>query len=391
MSYPVFAIDPKMSIEELVIPVEGTGYLRKFWVEHPQLGQSLIKIEEDTAPAWSEKISYEIAARLELPAAPYEFGELIGWSNYADRTKVIVSPNFKSADVRYIQGTELLASQTNPDDSYTVSRILETLAQNDIQLPSGYQAPFGISNGADLMVGYLLLDSLVANNDRHSGNWEIGLDNRGVKTLAPVYDNGASFATTFGSIVYDDYTAERYMKTDLSYFGEFQIETFRQAAQIRPNAGRVWLSQLSKIEQQQLDNIFTQIPSDRIDSKALVFSRELLNYNCTQLLSLESSLTSSPQSLNDLYLRYAQNTESLGLSKAKNIAKNALIDGIEPERITEMLIDNNAAYRNLVSRSGEKQAQKMIVKKAQMELATSKSKQSSDGQTRPNQKSPKIR
>ena len=389
MSYPVFAIDPKMSIEELVIPVEGTGYLRKFWVEHPQLGQSLIKIEEDTALAWSEKVSYEIAARLKLPAASYEFGELIGWSNYADRTKVIVSPNFKSADVRYIQGTELLASQTNPDDSYTVSRILETLSQNDIQLPSGYQAPFGIGNGADLMVGYLLLDSLVANNDRHSGNWEIGLDNTGTLTLAPVYDNGASFATTFGSIVYDDFTAEKYMKTDLSYFGEFQIETFRQAAQIRPDAARVWLSQLSQIEQQQLDDIFAQIPNERIDPKALAFSRELLNYNRSQLSNLELEL-SSTQNLNNLYLRYAaQNTETKGLSQAKNIAKNALIDGIEPERITEMLIDNNAAYRDLVSRSGAEQAQKMIVKKAQMELATSKSKQSANEPTRPNQKSPR--
>lgn len=236
MSYSIFAIDPAMEIEELVIPVEGTGYLRKFWVEHPQLGQSLIKIEEDTAPAWSEKVSYEIAARLKLPAASYEFGELVDWSNYADRTKVIVSPNFKSGEIR----------------------------------------------------------------------------------------------------------------------------------------------------------IFTQIPSERIDSKALVFSRELLNYNRSQLLGLESEL-SSTQSLNDLYLRYAQNIETPGLSQAKEIAKNALIDGIEPERIAKMLIDNNAAYQDLVSRSGTEQAQKMIVRKAQMELTTSKSKQSADGQTRPNQKSPRIR
>lgn len=196
MNYPVFTVDPSMKTEELIIPVEGTGYLRKFWIEHPQLGQSLIKLEEDTAPAWSEKISYEIGTSLNLPAASYELGELAGWSNYADQTKVIVSPNFKRVDTRYIQGAELLAFQTNPDNSYTVAGVLETLSQNDVQLPYGYQAPDGINNGADLFVGYLLLDSLVANNDRHSGNWEIGNDSRGVKTLAPVYDNGASFATT---------------------------------------------------------------------------------------------------------------------------------------------------------------------------------------------------
>ena len=387
MSYPVVTIDPSMKIEELIDPVEGTGYLRKFWVEHPQLGLSLIKLEEDTAPAWSEKVSYEIATRLKLPAASYEFGELVGWSDYPDKTKIVISPNFKRTDTRYVQGAELLFVQTNTDDSYSVAGVLETLTQNEVQLPNGYQAPNGINDGTDLFVGYLLLDSLTANNDRHSGNWEIGLDNRGIKTLAPVYDNGASFATTFGSIVYGNYTVEQYMNTDLSSFGEFQAETFKQAAQVRPQAAKAWLRQLAQIQQQQLEDIFARIREDRITPEQGAFAIELLSYNRSQLLNFRSELDPSLQDLASLYQRYSQNTTTKGLAEAVEIAKNALADGVKPEIVADLLANNNEAYQELLVSSSDRQARKIVVRKAQVELALSREKRSSPQQLLNNDRS----
>lgn len=179
------------------------------------------------------------------------------------------------------------------------------------------------------------------------------------------------------------------MKTDLSYFGEFQVETFKQAAQIRPLAATVWLSQLAQIQPQQLESILAQIPSERIDPKAKVFAQKLLNYNRTQLLSLRAELTLSSEDLANLYQQYADRTSTLGLSKAKSIAKNALTDGIEADRVVSMLTNNNAAYQDLVSRRGTEQAMKMIVRKAQMELAVSKNQQSFERLAKQNQKSPR--
>ena len=386
MSYRVFEIDPGMKIEESIDPVENTGYLRKFWIEHPQLGRSLIKLEEDTAPAWSEKVSYEIAKRLKLPAASYEMGELVGWSNHADNTKVVISPDFKRADTRYIQGEELLIFQTNYDDGYSVASVLSALLQNDVQLPVGYQAPKGISDGADLFVGYLLLDSLTANNDRHSGNWEIGNNSRGIKTLAPVYDNGASFATTFGSIVYGNYTVEQYMNRDLSMFGEFQTETFKQASEICPEAARVWLSQLAQIQQQEFSRILAQIPTERIKPEAKTFAIELLNYNRRQLLSLRAQFNLSSQDLTNLYQRYAQDSKTQGLAEAKEISKSALVEGVAPQQVARMLADNNAAYQELTARSGTKQAIKLIIQKAQAEITVERSDRNPPRQSPPTKK-----
>ena len=178
MNYPVFEIDPSMRISDPIEASESTGYLRKFWLVHPQLGKSLVKLEEETAPAWSEKVGYEIAKRLGLTAARYEIGILVGWKEYPDNTRIILSPNFKQADMRYFQGAELLA-QTSPDYSYSVREVFQALEQNRVRLPTDYRPPDGIKDGADLFVGYLLLDSLIANNDRHSREtgklvWTIG-------------------------------------------------------------------------------------------------------------------------------------------------------------------------------------------------------------------------
>ena len=203
-------------------------------------------------------------------------------------------------------------------------------------------------------------------------NWEIGLDNRGIKTLAPVYDNGASFATTFGSIVYGNYTVEQYMNRDLSMFGEFQIETFRQAAQIRPEAAIVWLSQLASIQSQEFEGILDDIPGDRIKPEAQDFARELLDYNRRQLLSFRSQLDLSSQDLTNLYQSYARDSRTTGLAKAKAIAKSALSEGLMPEQVARMLEDNNAAYKNLIARGDAEQARRMIVRKAEMELAVLK-------------------
>ena len=77
-------------------------------------------------------------------------------------------------------------------------------------------------------------------------------------------------------------------------------------------------------------------------------------------------------SINSRYGDYAHNVTAQGLAGAKEIAKNALSDGMESKLVAQMLVDNNPAYQELVDKSGTVQAQKIIVTKAQAELAVSK-------------------
>lgn len=92
-------------------------------------------------------------------------------------------------------------------------------------------------------------------------------------------------------------------------------------------------------------------------------------------------------SINSLYLQYSQNTETKGLSEAVEIAKNALSEGIEPEQVTDMLTLLNTAYQDLVTRSGAAQARKIVVRKAQVELALSREERASPKQLPKNKQS----
>lgn len=290
MTYPIFTVTPEMTLGEFGSTTENNGYLTKFWIEHPTLGNSLVKLDEEgAAQAWTEKIPYQIALLLKLPAARYEFGELQGFDEFPDSTQVVVSPNFRQPGLDYIPGQNLLIKDGLHFD-YTVEEILPLLERNNLGLPENYPMISGIQDGADLFVGYLLLDALVANNDRHSGNWSYSESVEGTKALTPIYDNGSSFGVSFGSLVWQNYTPERYMKTDLSRFGDFQIAVLSQAASIKPLAASIWLKQLSKITPQQINHIFNQIPAHRISDEAKIFAQNLLKYNLTQLADLSQQI-----------------------------------------------------------------------------------------------------
>lgn len=280
--------------------IEPGGYLTKFWVDHPQLGRSLVKLDEETAPGWSEKVVYEIAKLLNLPTARYELGVYNGQQN------ISLSQNFKDSKLTYINGDTLIRSSLD-EYKYNADNSLQALEINEVKLPSDYQPPAGIQNGADLFVGYLMLDTLVTNNDRHGGNWEIGIDNRGEKTLAPVYDNGASFGVDFGSLVYDNKTPTEYTDNIVSMFGVRLDEAFDRATAIRPEAAKVWRSQLEKIDCFTIEGLFNRIPQKLISTKAKTFALELVDSNQQKSLGRNTSVLPTDDRLRQQYLLYKDN------------------------------------------------------------------------------------
>ncbi len=69
----------------------------------------------------------------------------------------------------------------------------------------------------------------------------------------------------------------------------------------------------------------------------------------------------------ETYERYSSDSQKKGLAKAKEIAKNALADGVEREKIIEMLTQNNSAYQDLLAIAGKKITEKIIIQKAEVE------------------------
>lgn len=216
-----------------------------------------------------------------LPATRYELGTYQGQN-------ATLSLDYRRAGLNYINGDSLIKTTLN-DTKYSVSNSLEALEQNGVSVPPGFEKSESVRDGADVFVGYLMFDDLIANNDRHGGNWEVGIDNRGNKYLAPVYDNGASFGCDFGSFVYDNKTPQQYSTEIVSMFGVSTNETYQEAARIRPQAARYWQERLSRRSPNDFVTLFDRIPANQINDKAKNYALELLDYNQSKILGLESS------------------------------------------------------------------------------------------------------
>jgi hypothetical protein len=148
--------------------LEQSGVQDKAWLEHSKFGNVLFKassIEEspEIQTDWTEKIAYELAKLLDLPATRYELAEAVIDEDY-DPIRGSFSFSFKLDNADPRSGEEFL-SDFYPDyadrypSTYAVDRVLNALEQKRVAAPSGFDLPTGIDSGAKVFVGYLMLDT----------------------------------------------------------------------------------------------------------------------------------------------------------------------------------------------------------------------------------------
>ena len=367
---------------------ELEGILPKGWVE-TELGRALFK-QASTSESkllksrsdWSEKVVWELTKLIKLPAARYELATLVDGDKELPGT-ISLDCSMAGDEKRYpleelLRGR--LANYDFPED-YTISNTLSVLANTHIQLPPNYEVPEGIKDGADLFVGIVMLDAWIGNSDRHDRNLEIVKQVDGKVYLSPVFDNGHSLGATEkpelrASIAIADYSQNYNEACFVEGEKELTVgEAFEVAASIRPEAAQVWLKELGKVKEEEIARIFEGIPKERISAEARLFAQNLLDYNRWQLFSLseEKKETSrETETLDSLYQRYAQGVNDLGLARSQQIAIKALKDGVERERVVEMMKIHDSAYKSLERKGGEKTAERTVISRAEVEIFQSR-------------------
>jgi hypothetical protein len=65
------------------------------------------------------------------------------------------------------------------------------------------------------------------------------------------------------------------------------LDVFKEAAKLRPVAAKAWLDRLAQISENNVNDIFDQIPVDRIFDAARRFAMKMLELNRHRLLKLE--------------------------------------------------------------------------------------------------------
>lgn len=284
------------------------GTKPKFWVRHPVLGQSLFKAARPgTGEDWAEKVGAEIANLLGLPHATYELA-------VAERARGTISPSFVGDGATLVHGNELLVRfnptyvEFNPLDlraGYTVDQVLEALQAASVQVDPRLQLPPSVDSAPALLTGYLLLDALIGNTDRHHENWAAIQPAEDVSPfLSPTFDHASSLGRNESErrmgLRLDTRdrmaTVEAYASKALSPF--FDIggrrlspeEAFQVAARFHTPAAGHWLSQLEAITPSDFADILARIPDDRMTSTARTFVERFLRHNRGRLVRVVAEL-----------------------------------------------------------------------------------------------------
>lgn len=280
---------------------ETLGTKPKRWLQQPDTGDYWLmkdvtfnKRADGSTYAkgddWAERIAFGIAEKVGLPAATIELAD---GGHGPETAQGVISRTVLTEGESLIHGNELLEETgvigDDPHDrtGYTLDAVRTVLDR--IDPPS--QAPE--LSAWEVFVGYLVLDALVGNVDRHQENWAaiaVGSSRR----LAATFDH----ASCLGFQLDDEQRLERLETADGNRTPEGYAERARSRfeggpsplelavealASIRPNVRDRWLKPCSQPE--GLGAIVDLVPDDRMSKAARAFAKRVLRHNANQLSS----------------------------------------------------------------------------------------------------------
>lgn len=307
MPFPVYKIDPRWVLES-----EQLGTKEKFWFRAPAIvGTNCDPFHESewlfkfptpgTGQHWAEKIAYEIACQMRILAPRVELVELDGERGSA-------TENFTNDGYDLFHGNQILAGfdpgyaphQRFSQNDHTIGRIFDALATLFVEPSEALRAK-------EKLAGYLLLDALICNVDRHHENWGVlrkqvtdGWRGR----IAPSFDH----ASSLGRELQDTGTKqnrERYLRElgvgkylergrgpifvdGTGKHGPSPLRLIERCLEIKELAPffQKALPKLDHLEGDYFESVIAAIPSSWMTPLAREFARSLLNESLIRLKSL---------------------------------------------------------------------------------------------------------
>jgi hypothetical protein len=277
---------------------EQLGSRDKYWfIGDDDITPCLFKLgRPDTGEHWAEVVVSRIAQSLEIPHARYDLA--------SDGRIGVVTPSIVTQNdaIRLIHGNEILARTFRsypehvgkPRASYNLYDIHEALRQY-----SGIQEPDASTDFGT----YLLLDALVANQDRHHENWGILEMPDGTRVLAPTFDHAASLACRLtetervGRLATRDrgYTIEAFATKARTWFyrepnGAQRLSTIEAVAEWLPwmtdQVVKNTIDRLSSLDRTTWVRMFDNLTGTNITDIEIEFTVRLLQANQSRLTEI---------------------------------------------------------------------------------------------------------
>jgi hypothetical protein len=293
---------------------EPLGTKEKVWLadaRSPEPARWLLKYRQstETGDDWAERIAAEVATILGIPHATVEL------ATHAGRRGVIVrdfTSHLRNGELRL--GNSLLleldpaypAERRSRVADYSIEHVFIALERPFIAPPAHWKLPDPVRTAADVFTGYLLLDALIANQDRNHQNWGV-LQERDVRVvpaaeLAPSFDHASSLGRSLRDLEREGRLTTRDRGFSIESFARrartkfivesgssvraTTLEAFAWSASRHSSAARAWRERLAAVDPFDLRAIVDAVPETRMSDSAKRFATRLLEINRENLLSI---------------------------------------------------------------------------------------------------------
>lgn len=237
----------------------------------------------------AEVFTSRLAAAIDLPAAECRFAILDGEPGLISRnvtpqgfnlnTGTTYLPEVEGYQRRQSAGSDADGGRMRLDEGYTLDSVRQVLEH--------VEAPPGVSDlsGFAVFAGYLVLDALVGNGDRHPGNWAILERQRdGARFLAPTYDHGSAL----GAGLTDDNRrdkdpvafARRGRANPFSPRKQLAVELALEA--VRRSGADLWVARVAALEEVSIRETL-EAPRGRLSEVAATFMEQVVLENQRRL------------------------------------------------------------------------------------------------------------
>ena len=301
---------------------EDAGTKDKFWLARKSdAAEFLFKIgridsENNAVENWAEAAAAELCEKLGVPHAPYRlvvYNKQRGTISEDFRRWPL--PDGKVAAGEFWMANELLGGmrQDYPVEKrgrvkeYTVDACVSILRMMEkLEHPLRYTVdkPCNISLPG-LFCGYLMLDALIANSDRHHENWGflVAWDEKPPRVkLAPTFDHASSFCREVAEKVRERLnTKDKERQADAfcrspkakSAFCDKDgrpfspLEAFKEAMRLAPEKERnMWLDKLEKLNPRRDLTFAFGDHCDAVAPESREFALQMVEVNRGRLLEL---------------------------------------------------------------------------------------------------------
>ncbi|WP_139851490.1 HipA domain-containing protein [Acinetobacter pullicarnis] len=282
--------------------LESLGTKHKFWYisQKKRYLYKSIKVTRNGSDHYrygedcSEKIACEIAKILSIPHLHYELAIFNG-------LRGVMSENFISDDggESLVLGNSLLES-FNSDDSevqvhQTIDQVYDVLENIICKKPLDFDSLPNIKTASEFFIGYLMLDALISNQDRHNENWGAIQKIDGTFHLALTFDHGASLGKNITDKEKEErlnthdhqYSVKAYSAKARSWFflntqkkSRLKVmQALSEMGRYHPLAYREWVKRLELVDDILFLGVIERIPASLMSQISKKFAFEMIKSN----------------------------------------------------------------------------------------------------------------